>query len=635
MRFRQHQDDARRATRRLLLLFALTLVLTVLAVNGALALIWKLQFWGTLNYPRWFFETNTAVTLGFVLGGYWLETLQLKDGGAHVAHLLGGRELSTPHSLTERRLLNTVEEMAIASGLKAPRVFILEREQNINALAAGWDQQDSAIAVTRGALDRLTRDELQGVIAHEFSHILNGDTRLNMRLIGMVFGLQSLYTMGRSLMEPVDDRGRRGVAVLAGVALVVAGGIGWLAGRVLKAGVSRQREHLADAYAVQFTRQPEGIGGALRKIAHQLQQGRGMQHANTELVSHLLLSSDILTRSRWLATHPPITDRLRRIYGRAVPPLPDDPVPDSAPSQPSHQGVMAFAPMDPGAPPAPHPALPHAVGSSAPPVFTAKQPCPAATDLQPGEAELMALDEYTPPTLLRATVLAFLVPGPDAPEHPIWKAQHPTPAAQPVIEAVWALPASQRQPWFERFLARAAKLGADQRIMLHSEALQLVQADGHLSLHEFLLAQLLRHDTLPSQENPWRETRRKPLAARAREVRQLTQALSTLLPSDGSAENHLRLRTAWVEQVMARLELAGSAPEATDEPAARTLAEVIERLAQVTPLARPALVKTWTLAAQAVGMPQALADALRCLCLLIDTPIPPELASLFRQPARW
>jgi Zn-dependent protease with chaperone function len=237
VRFRRHQEQARQATRWLVLLFALTVLFTVAGVNAALALAWRLQSGGIVGYPQWFFETNTAVTLGFVLGGAWLESVHLRDGGEHVAALLGGREVVAPHGPAERRLRNVVDEMAIATGLRSPRLFLLEREDAINALAAGWDQQDSVVVVTRGALERLTRDELQGVVAHEFAHILNGDTRLNMRLIGMVFGLQMVFNFGRSLMSPVGEHGRRGPAVLAGLALVAVGSIGWLAGRLLKAGV--------------------------------------------------------------------------------------------------------------------------------------------------------------------------------------------------------------------------------------------------------------------------------------------------------------------------------------------------------------------------------------------------------------
>ena len=289
MRFRQHQDQARSATRRLLLLFLLTVLATVLAVNVVLALLWSLQTGNLLDYPRWFFETNSVLCAAFILGGSWIETVQLRRGGAHVAQMVGGRELLVPRDGHEQRLRNVVEEMAIASGLKLPRIFVLDRDDAINAFAAGWEQNDSVVAVTRGALQRLNRDELQGVVAHEFSHILQGDARLNMRLIGHVWGLQLLFLLGRDLFGATDARGRRTGLVLMGLGLMAVGSIGWLAGRLLKAAVSRQREFLADAAAVQFTRHKDGIGGALRKIAGQHADGQGsVASSRAEVISHML-----------------------------------------------------------------------------------------------------------------------------------------------------------------------------------------------------------------------------------------------------------------------------------------------------------------------------------------------------------
>lgn len=146
MRFRQHQDQARAATQRLLLLFLLTVLLTVLAVNGVLALLWSLQTGNLLAYPRWFFETNSVLCAAFILGGSWIETVQLRRGGAHVAQMVGARELLVPQGAHEQRLRNVVQEMAIASGLKAPRIFVLDRDDGINAFAAGWEQNDSVVA---------------------------------------------------------------------------------------------------------------------------------------------------------------------------------------------------------------------------------------------------------------------------------------------------------------------------------------------------------------------------------------------------------------------------------------------------------------------------------------------------------
>ncbi len=295
MRFRAHQAAAHVATRRLLLLFALVLVLLVFAVNAALALIYRLTFPWASGYPAYFFETNTGLVLLFVLGGCVLESLRLREGGRHVARLVGGRAVSgeegaAPRDRYEQRLLNVVAEMAIASRLPMPQVYVLPREEGINAFAAGWGPEDAVLAVTHGALMRLTREELQGVVAHEFAHIGHGDMRLNMRLIGLVWGLQMVHTFGHALAEP-DELGRRPASTPFGLALMAVGALGWMAGRVLKAAVSRQREYLADASAVQYTRNVEGLGGALRKIADQLRHHRQRWvSAQAEPLSHLFFS---------------------------------------------------------------------------------------------------------------------------------------------------------------------------------------------------------------------------------------------------------------------------------------------------------------------------------------------------------
>ena len=246
MRFREQQDDARRATQRLLALFVVMLLGLIVAVNGLLWAVWW-GLWKLLGFefdglPPLFFETNTAVVLMFVLGGAWVELGRLREGGgAHVAEWAGGRLLTDPQDLPERRLLNVVDEMALASGLPRPQVYVLEREDAINAFAAGWSPESSVVAVTRGALQRLTRDELQGLVAHEFGHIHQGDLRLNMQLLALVWGLSLVHGYGHSLIEADDNGQRSGVGLLIGPVFIAAGLLGWLAGEVLQAAVSRQQ----------------------------------------------------------------------------------------------------------------------------------------------------------------------------------------------------------------------------------------------------------------------------------------------------------------------------------------------------------------------------------------------------------
>ena len=326
MRFFKLQRDARGETRRLLFVFALTVALLVVAVNAALALAWGLTwgFWipGALTYPRHFFAVNTGVTLLFVLGGWWVETSRLADGGGvRLGEQMGARLAQPSGNLDEQRFCNIVDEMAISSGMKRPQPMVLARDEGINAFAAGWDEDDSVVAVTQGALDHLTREELQGLVAHEFSHIAEGDTRLNMRLVGMVFGLEMLFRMGQTLFEP-DTKDRRMAAALLGLAIMAAGWLGWLAGHALQAAVSRQREYLADARAVQWTRSRDGLGGVLRKVLSQQRAGV-MPRQVGSLVQHMLLVANTGGRpEHWLDSHPPLAQRIRRIYGRDMGPLP-------------------------------------------------------------------------------------------------------------------------------------------------------------------------------------------------------------------------------------------------------------------------------------------------------------------------
>ena len=328
MRFFDHQRQARAQTRRLLLLFALTALGVVVAMNAALALTWQLVRLGlngvATGYPAYFFSVNTGLTLLFVLGGWWLETSSLQGdrgnngsgGGEKLARRAGAREAWPANRHAERQLCNIIDELAVAAAMKPPKAMVLDRVDTINAFAAGWAADDTVVAVTRGALDLLTRDELQGLVAHEFSHIREGDTRLNMHLAGMVLGLELLFNFGRSLCSR-SDAGQFSFTALPGAAVMACGALGWLAGRMLKAAVARQREFLADARAVQFTRSKDGLGSVLRKVAGQ--GAVSLPGALHPAVHHMLLvGAQGSASARWLATHPPLSERIRRIYGRPM-----------------------------------------------------------------------------------------------------------------------------------------------------------------------------------------------------------------------------------------------------------------------------------------------------------------------------
>jgi len=344
MDFFQHQDEARKTSNRLVLLFALAVLGIVVSVHFSIS---ALFFWGQAsgsgadpNYSFNWFDLDRLVffagsTLLIILLGSLYKTWRLSDGGHSIAQLLGGHPIA-PNTTDahERRVLNVVEEMAIASGVPVPTVYLMEGEESINAFAAGFTPQDAVIGVTRGTLELLNRDELQGVIAHEFSHIFNGDMRLNLRLMGVLHGILVIALIGYVILRTSfrgSSRSRNGGAAalpLVGLVLVVLGYVGVFFGRMIKSAVSRQREYLADASAVQFTRNPDGIGGALKKIGG-LAEGSVIMNPNAEQASHFFFSDGKYGKVRaalsglsglsgmshfaFLSTHPPIKDRIRRI----------------------------------------------------------------------------------------------------------------------------------------------------------------------------------------------------------------------------------------------------------------------------------------------------------------------------------
>ncbi len=250
-----------------------------------------------------------------ILIGAWIKHTQLSEGGQAIAHMMGGRRIDLSRSNPqERRLLNIVEEMSIASGIPVPPVYVLHNEPNINAFAAGLNPANAVLGFSMGSIEKLNRDELQGVVAHEFSHIFNGDMRLNMRLITLVAGLQSIAHVGRFLLD-TDSRprsrssnDRSGNLALFGFVIMLAGLFGSFMAGVVKAAVSRQREYLADATAMQYTRNPHGIGGALLKI---MNDGFSLKNYFAKEASHFLFASDSSYLS--LSTHPPLRDRVERV----------------------------------------------------------------------------------------------------------------------------------------------------------------------------------------------------------------------------------------------------------------------------------------------------------------------------------
>lgn len=630
MNFFEQQEHARRQTRKLVILFILAVIAIVIAVNLALALLWSWTTSGYVlgmrDYPRGFFATNSAIVLAMIAGGTLIEMLVLREGGEAVARMAGGRLVSpSTADPQERRLINVVEEMALASGVACPRVYILDQEQAINAFAAGYNQDQAVIGVTRGTLERLTRDELQGVVAHEFSHILNGDMRLNIRLIGLLFGIQMLAGFGQHLMRfgsyaPMarsrDQQGNQAriVLLLTGVALFVIGYIGVFFGRLIKSAVSRQREFLADASAVQFTRNPDGIGGALRKIGG-LSQGKHpgshIAHPNAEQLSHLFLGAPRASMlSGWLATHPPIADRLQRIYGRRVALLDAPVLPSPAPPARELPDIpYVTAGFDSGAAPdwaaaAPHTqALPVALDEAAHEPFGACALVYALLldDNPSGRTVQMGLLQQNAPQQ------AQLVPA--------------------LIAALARMPRSARLPLLDRAMPALLLLTPAQRAVLLALADKLIVADRRRTLAEFVIETVLVRRLGPHAARPT-PVRYDDLRA----IRDECALLLSLVAHVGAANVAAGADDLFVAGARAcpQLQLDAQALRAAEAVDFEAVRAALERAHELAPLAKPQLVKALMAAGgRREPMPVALADLMRAICAAIEAPVPPAVAATY------
>jgi Zn-dependent protease with chaperone function len=318
MDFFQHQERARRKTGLLVLYFILAVAAVVLCVNLALLLAFVWMDVQLVPPSQWFSHPLTLwitlFTLLVMVCGCLFKTWQLRRGGKGLAAMLGARPIDpdTRHG-DEKKLINVVEEMSIASGIPAPQLYVLDKEEAINAFVAGFRPSETVLVVTHGTLKKLDRDELQGVIAHEFSHIFNADMRLNLRLIAVLAGILAVGKIGEFMLRGSSRRStsnRKGNSlILVALALVVVGYLGLFFGRLIKAAISRQRELLADASAVQFTRNPAGLAGALIKIRNG--DGSHLDSVHAEDMSHMCFGETLGFRFRnLLATHPPLDDRL-------------------------------------------------------------------------------------------------------------------------------------------------------------------------------------------------------------------------------------------------------------------------------------------------------------------------------------
>jgi Zn-dependent protease with chaperone function len=642
--FYQRQDEARRSTKWLVVVFTLAVVAIVSTTMLAAWAAVGASGGGGSSFSSASDGDELALPLAagagsllLIGGGSLFKVAQLRGGGHVVAENLGGRRVY-PDSTdpVERRVLNVVEEMAIASGVPAPPVFLLNEEEGINAFAAGYSPSDAVVAVTRGTAEQLSRDELQGVVAHEFSHILNGDMRLNIRLIGVLHGILLLGLIGRVLLRLASNSSRgssqrnksNGAASLAmaGVVLLILGYLGTLIGGLIKAAVSRQREYLADASAVQFTRNPGGLAGALKRIGAAV-MGSRLQAANAAEASHLFFAQGVWAGiTRLTATHPPLGERIRRL-------------------DPQWDGQFAAAPVtavefERGAP------LAGLVGAGA---AAAR---PAAAEVVPVEVVAHAADQVADPTARHRAYAAALVKS--LPEAVSSSVREPY-GARAVL---FALMVDRKPAVRDRQLARLAELATPDvweltaRLLPQIDALdvrarlplvdmalpalramsasqygdfiaafqELVAADNRLGLFEWTLYRVLMRHLRPQFERT--APRRAVVYGLQRMGRQCSVLLSTLAYADSrrqeaqaafarGAEKLPDVRVALLEPSQCGLEPLSAALDELALVVEKKRRHVVDACAACICADREVTV--------------AEAELLRGICDMLDCPMPPLL----------
>ncbi|MBH1988149.1 MAG: M48 family metalloprotease [Burkholderiales bacterium] len=649
MQFREHQLQAHSRTAWLVVCFFVLLVALCGFVNLVLGLGWRLLAPFAQGYPALFFETNTALIMLFVIGGSLVELHRLQDGGGpRVARWVGGQEVTRTDDALHRRLLNVVDEMALASGQPVPRVFVLPREDAINAFVAGWGPQDLSLCVTRGALERLTRAELQGLVAHEFGHIEGDDLPLSMRLLALVWGLSLVHGYGRHLMAS-DEQGRvNPLSWLAGVVFATLGWAGWLAGRLLQAAVSRQREFLADACAIQYTRTRDGLGNVLRKIWHDQQVLAGrMRHPAADMVASLLLHES--GHAAWLASHPPLPVRILRVCGSVLPPLPaplvrlqaSEPLRRSATPRGAPPGALA-ASGDAGE------MREHTVDAQQGPMAslpgtTGDEEIARRERLLADREAMQRLQHRVGPTESRLIVLALIMNPANNREHKLWRQlAEGVHQQQQILDDVGRLLPVRRVPEFERLTELIAKGPLEHRRALAEQARDLLRADGRVSPRDRLWWLTLRHRMgMPQNKQAFM----RPVTGQGQDlsnlspedqhhVKAVSAYLARMLPMEPSDGSLAPANQAWLAAVNRRIGASWQGQETPQRPDADALAHALSGLQELSWMMRPQLLKAWVEEAMNHSphglMSHETADALRLMASLLEAPMPPMLEAHYR-----
>jgi len=663
--FFENQALARRNTKLLVLMYFLAVVGVIVAVDMVLAGVWiygvgdmyvpkgkspgPLALLGAVPAKVYLLGALGTALVIFAVSGW--NIVQLSSGGKAVAQMVGARRVSPDtQDALERRLMNVVEEMSIASGSRVPGVYVMDGEAGINAFAAGYDTSDSIVAVTRGTLETLNRDELQGVIAHEFSHILNGDMRLNIRMIGVLAGIIFIGSIGEFIMRSQRGGSDNKAAVplfLGGLALLLIGYIGLFFARLIKAAASRQREFLADASSVQFTRNPDGIAGALDQIGLS-SAGTLIANRHAENVSHMFFGQALQMRlSGLFDTHPPLEDRIARVHSRFDRPsyrktraaaLADEPAEKDASKRPSQKDAAAAV-----------------LATAATMGFSGRRGADLGTSwgrsasdsaqmvgsvdgakvdyaarlLQSLPAGLREM--LRDPAGARAAMVALLL----APKEDVLKVQLDALAAKGMGELATAARAAEAMtrrlgpafhlPLIDLALPAAKSLPEEERLALIGALELVIHSDRRVSLHEFVVLTIARSQLAP---------RGKPGAAgskRISDLRDATVIVLSLVAHAGTRLDASGVRGAALAAAMRAGATAMGLPES--QPAGtltlEAAAEALEMLKSLAPMQKAVLVKGLFAAVSHDGSIKVMeAELMRMVGAVLDCPLPPLLESV-------
>jgi Zn-dependent protease with chaperone function len=639
MDFFAQQARVRGSSRRLVALFVMAVIAIVIAID---VVVWFSMGHRPVdgepaqsNLPLLF--TSSIVVIGGIALSSLFRIMSLSGGGKSVAESVGAIPVAPDTRDPQlRQLRNVIEEVAIAAGVPVPDIYLMQEEPGINAFAAGYSTSDAAVCVTQGCLDNLSRDELQGVIAHEFSHVLNGDMRLNIRLMGLLFGILVLAIVGRKVIWFGGGRSSRrdgggGQVWMIGLALIVVGYIGYFFGRLIQAAVARSRESLADASAVQFTRQTDGIAGALKKIAI-LSEGSELQVANKQEVAHMLFG-EAGKFNALFATHPPLLERIRALQ----PGFREQELTQLAASlQRAEATRAATAAVDKSSsPPAvtPNfvvsPLLPHATGAAV------LQGSPSNAGA-PSFAHASALHRSIPVSLASAaqqpeSALSMVLALAASAQAELQTRQRQLIAdsfgddVQQVVSTVFtdteALSPELRLPLAALAFPALKQLPPGRQQVLLSTLDALVRLDGRVDLDEYCLTRLLRVQLLEAQQ-----PRRTPVDGLKKlpACRDSVSLVCAVVAVNGSTDE-TAARRAWLlamQQAFPGIAVSWQAPPAAwQTPFERAL----DDLDGLMPPAKEILIQSLISAVQADGVVSTEeAELLRVICASLHCPLPAQ-----------